>query len=297
MNAELSLRLNPDSEAAGWIAEYAISEASQQGRYQKSWKRLEEKYAAKASADVESLRFKIASASDQKGWKSLMGTYSSCINQLRMIVKYTADGQPCGDHAPSDSELRVWILKAITNTRLDQIKVQAALDEHGTRYTYANIVRDVDLILKAHPAWDIVSDTVLAFSARMPAVKRRNDDDASPIECFRCHQMGHYASSCRSETCASCGATLTANGGKHHCPSGKASSDQHRSKKKTSKHRRSTQQAKGGTATTDAGGASLGKGTSAVQKTLRIKPSWGTMSASEIGEEVKAMMAKTSGSN
>jgi hypothetical protein len=64
MNAELSLRLNHDSEAAGWIAEFAVSEVSQRDRYQKSWRRLEEKYAAKASADMDTLRSKISKATD-----------------------------------------------------------------------------------------------------------------------------------------------------------------------------------------------------------------------------------------
>jgi hypothetical protein len=76
MNAELSLRLNPDSE-------FAISEVSQRDRYQKSWRRLEEKYAAKASADVDALRSKISKTTDHKGWKPFMGTDSSCINQLK----------------------------------------------------------------------------------------------------------------------------------------------------------------------------------------------------------------------
>jgi hypothetical protein len=294
MNAELSLRLNPDSEAAGWIAEY-VMEASQQERYTKSWKRLEEKYAAKASADVETLRSKIASATDQKGWKALMGIYSSCVNQLKMITKHAADGQPCGDHGPSDSDLRVWILKAITNPRLSQVQVNAALDEHGTSYSYANIVHDVGLIFKAHPEWDISSETVLAFSARTPAVKRRSDEDLPDVECYQCHRMGHYASSCKSDTCANCGVVLA--GGKHYCTKGKASSDQHKSKKKSTNPRRCSQRAKGGTATTETGGAPPGKGTSTAQKTLRVKPTWGTMSAAELGEEVKAMLAKTSGSN
>jgi hypothetical protein len=65
MNAELSLRLNHDSKAAGWIAEFTVSEVSHRDRYQKGWRRLEEKYAAKASADVDTLRSKIS--------KSLMG--------------------------------------------------------------------------------------------------------------------------------------------------------------------------------------------------------------------------------
>jgi hypothetical protein len=294
MNAELSLRLNPDSEAAGRIAEYE-TEASQQDRYQKSWKRLEEKYAAKASADVESLRSKIASATDQKGWKALMGTYSSSINQLKMIAKHTADGQPCGDHGPTDSDLRVWILKAITNPHLSQVQVKAALDEHGTCYSYANIVHDVGLIFKAQPQWDIGSETVLAFSVRTSAVKRRSEEEPSTVECFRCRRTGHYASSCKSETCVSCGAVLTA--AKHYCSKGKATGDQHRSKRRATNPRRGFQPAKGGNPMTDAGGASSGKGTPGVQKTLRIKPSWGTISAVELGEEVKAMLAKTSGSN
>jgi hypothetical protein len=73
------------SEAASWIwiAEFAIPEVSHRDRYQKSWRRLEEKYAAKASADVDALRSKISKTTDHKGWKPFMGTDSSCINQLK----------------------------------------------------------------------------------------------------------------------------------------------------------------------------------------------------------------------
>ena len=49
MNTELCLRLNTHSEATWWIAEYAISEVFQQERYQKSWRRPEEKCAANKS--------------------------------------------------------------------------------------------------------------------------------------------------------------------------------------------------------------------------------------------------------
>jgi hypothetical protein len=98
-----------------------------------------EDYAAKAPIDVDTNRSKISKATDQKGWKPLMGTYSSCINQLKNIIKFGADGKPRGDHGPSDSELRVWRLKGITNPHLDQIKVKAASDEYGTMCTYSDI--------------------------------------------------------------------------------------------------------------------------------------------------------------
>jgi hypothetical protein len=106
-----------------------------------------------------------------------MGMYSWCINQLKNIKKFTADGKPCGDCGPSDSDLHVWILKGITKPNLDQIKVKAALNEHGTIYSYADIVRAVALIFKANPSWDTNPDIVNAFSARMQAIKRRSYED------------------------------------------------------------------------------------------------------------------------
>ena len=291
MNAELSLRLNPDSEAAGWIAEYAISEVSQQERYQKSWKRLEEKYAAKALADVDALRFKIASATDLKGWKALMGIYSSCRNQLKNIVKYSAEGLPCGDNSPTNTELRVWILKAMSNPNLNQIKVNAALDEHGTKYTFDDIVRDVSLVLKANPAWDIGSDTVLALSAKVSVIKRRSDFDVSTMECNRCHNIGHFANKCTASTCKRCGADLKVSKGRHYC-STNSPGEQPSSKKATPASRKTSLRAKGSSSVDDVGGASGGK-----QKTMKIKPSWGTMTSAEVGEEIKAFMAKAPHSN
>jgi hypothetical protein len=112
---------------------------------------------------------------------------------------------------------------------LRTIKVKAALNEHGTMYTYADIVRDVALIFKANPSWDINSDIVNAFSARMLATKRRSNEDLSSIECYRCHKKGHYASTFTSKTCAKCGVTFTAYGGRtahdmlreHQCGKGR----------------------------------------------------------------------------
>ena len=300
MNAELSSRIHPDSEAAGWIEEFSASEVSQQVRYQKSWKKLEEKYAAKATADVDFLRAKIAAATDQKGWKPLMGIYSSCVNQLKNITRFTPEGLPCGDHSPPDSDLRVWILKAITNPHLDHIKVKAALDEHGTKYTYSHIVHEVGLIFKANAGWDMGSaESVLALSAKTILAKRSFEYDSSKPECFRCHRRGHFASKCSATSCVRCNVTFVAEGEKsarevrHECINIKDSDTNNpaNSKKKTDFSRRQKKKEK--TSSTEVSTASKVSATPG-QKTFKMKPSWGGMSPTEIGEEVKAMLAKSS---
>ena len=69
-----------------------------------------------------------------------MSIYSSCRNKSKNLVKYSVEGLPCGDNSPTNTELRIWILKTISSPNLNQIKVNGALNEHGTEYTFDGIV-------------------------------------------------------------------------------------------------------------------------------------------------------------
>lgn len=308
MNAELFEILDPNAQAVGYIHGFAMSEPTQKDRFLKSWAKLEEKYAAKASADANLLRSNLMNATDANGWPALMGIHQTCLTQLSQIPFIGTDGIQAVDafgipktHRPEENDLCNWLLRAISDPHLDPIKWKYPLDH---TYTYERMVREIEMVYKSNPEWAYKAPTkVLAAQQHFPNSKR-SSEIAGLNSCYRCHRPGHFANKCSSTVCAACNQKLPPPDIRHVCPApatkqsgGNGRGNRLRSDRGAASRKAPVAQKGGHTAPTAQGSPPIPAVGSPSpnrwdQKRIKIDSNWSDMTPEEIGVQVKAALAK-----